>query len=248
MFMTRRRKFQIFGKRKEDYHDSYLDSDSSTSSDDLLYHDLDLDTDSHDGFFSTKTSPKRRRCCGLSVYTPNTSRFSDHLHSRILQKFPFLIEMFYWIITYLFYRMTKVLSQRIFTTSIIEVSQAHGLSVLEFEQFSWASILFPWKEHEVQQWFMDGHQEALTVLNRAYALIHIPGTVGYVILSCFTLSFILTRMAVLASSHGTITSHPLTSLSPLSAAHSPSPTSSPSLPSLYTLACHPDSSHPSTAS
>lgn len=88
--------------------------------------------------------------------------------------------MFYWIVTYLFYRMTKVVSTRIFTTSIIDVAQAHGLSVLEFEQFSWASFLFLWKEHEVQQWFMGGHQTALTVLNRAYALIHIPGTVGSV--------------------------------------------------------------------
>lgn len=86
--------------------------------------------------------------------------------------------MFYWIITYLFYRMTKVISTMIFTKSIIDVAQAHGLSVLEFEQFSWLSFLFPWKEHNVQQWFMEGHQTALTILNRAYALIHIPGTVG----------------------------------------------------------------------
>ena len=88
--------------------------------------------------------------------------------------------MFYWIITYLFYRLTKVLSQQIFTKSIIEVAQAHGLALLEFEQFSWARFLFPVKEYSVQHWFMEGHQDALTVLNRAYALIHIPGTVGFV--------------------------------------------------------------------
>lgn len=183
MFMTRRRNYQIFGKRKEGYHDSYLDSDSdsSTSSDDLLWYDPDNDDDSPDALSSsTKHLPKRRKCFTLSVYTPNTSRFANHIHSRILQKFPFLVEMFYWIVTYLFYRMTKVVSTRIFTTSIIDVAQAHGLSVLEFEQFSWASFLFLWKEHEVQQWFMGGHQTALTVLNRAYALIHIPGTVGSV--------------------------------------------------------------------
>lgn len=177
--MTRRRNYQLFGKREEGYHGSYLDSDSSTSSDDLLWYDPNNNDDPQDALSSsTKYLPKRRRCCGLSVYTPNTSRFSDHIHSRILQRFPFLVETFYWIITYLFYRMTKVNSQRIFTTSIIDVAQAHGLSVLEFEQFSWASSLFPWKEHEVQQWFMEGHQTALTLLNRAYALIHIPGTVG----------------------------------------------------------------------
>ncbi|KAG8531500.1 uncharacterized protein KY384_003129 [Bacidia gigantensis] len=88
--------------------------------------------------------------------------------------------MFYWVITYLFYRWTKVISQLIFTKKIIDVAQAHGLSVLEFEQFSWLSFLFPWKEQEVQHWFMEGHQDALTFLNRAYALIHIPGTVGFI--------------------------------------------------------------------
>ncbi len=180
MFLTRRRNFSILGKRKEGYHESYLDTDSADSSDDLLWYDPDNDDDSQDPQSSSKQPPKRRRCLGIALYTPNTSRFSDNIHSRLLQKFPFLIEIFYWIITYLFYRMTKVFSQMIFDKTIIDVAQAHGLAVLEFEQFSWASFLFPWKEHDVQIWFMEGHQTALTVLNRAYALIHIPGTVGYV--------------------------------------------------------------------
>ncbi|KAL9632822.1 MAG: hypothetical protein Q9164_005080 [Protoblastenia rupestris] len=181
MYFTRRRDFFIFGKRKEGYHDSYLDSDdSSGSSEDLLWYDSDNNEDTQDYPSASKHLPKRRTFCGCIVHTPNTSRFSNHVHSRILQKFPFLIEMFYWIITYLFYRMTKVISQMIFTKSIIDVAQAHGLSVLEFEQFSWLSFLFPWKEHDVQHWFMEGHQNALTVLNRAYALIHVPGTVGFI--------------------------------------------------------------------
>ena len=180
MFLTRRRNFQILGKRKEAYHHSYLDSDSCDSTEDLLWYDTDNDDDPQNSLSASKHLSKRRPCCGLVVSIPNSSRFSHHIHSRILQKFPFLVEMFYWIITYLFYRLTKVLSQMIFTKSIIEVAQAHGLAILEFEQFSWASFLFPIKEHTVQHWFMEGHQNALTVLNRAYALIHIPGTVGFV--------------------------------------------------------------------
>lgn len=86
--------------------------------------------------------------------------------------------MFYWIVTYLFYRMTKVISQRIFSEEIWDVAQVHGLQILEFEQYGPLSFLFPMKEHSVQFWFMEGHQNALTILNRAYALIHIPGTVG----------------------------------------------------------------------
>jgi hypothetical protein len=94
--------------------------------------------------------------------------------------------MFYWIINYAFYRSTSIASQHIFSeTGIWDVAQTHGLAVLKFEQFSWAKWLFLVRELDVQQWFMDGHQTALTMLNRAYALIHIPGTVGYVSLDVF---------------------------------------------------------------
>jgi len=87
--------------------------------------------------------------------------------------------MFYWIINYSFYRLTSVLSQKVFAESgIWQVAERHGVSVLQAEEFGWFSLLFPIHEKDVQGWFMNGHQDALTVLNRIYALIHIPGTVG----------------------------------------------------------------------
>ncbi|KAL8873575.1 MAG: hypothetical protein Q9174_000967, partial [Haloplaca sp. 1 TL-2023] len=177
MFFTRRKGFNILGSTQDDKYHSLLDeSASSSSSENLLWYNPDNVDDPQDYTSFTKHVPKRRRCCGIALYTPNTSRFADHLHSRILQKFPFLIEMFYWIITYLFYRMTKIISTKIFSESIWDVSESHGLAVLEFEQYGPLSFLFPLTEHAVQHWFMSGHQTALTILNRAYALIHIPGT------------------------------------------------------------------------
>lgn len=185
MFFTRRRGFRIFKNRRQGSGilDNSFDSDSARSSDDLILpQDVTLDDDdaSEDIFLTgNKYPPKKRRCCGADIYTPNTSRFAPHFHSRIMQKFPFLMEMFYWIITYAFYRTTRILSQVIFSkTGIWDVAQDHGLAVLEFEQFSWLSFLWPVRERDVQQWFMHGHQTLLTVLNRSYALIHIPGTVG----------------------------------------------------------------------
>ena len=179
MVMTRRTNVPIFGKRKDDHHATLLDNGSpADSSDDLLWYDPDNNDDPQDSISTSKHLPKRRKLCGCVLYTPNTSRFANNFHSRILQKFPFLIEMFYWIITYLFYRLTKVISQRIFSEEIWDVAESHGLQILDFEQFSPLSFLFPMKEHSVQFWFMEGHQTALTFLNRAYALIHIPGTVG----------------------------------------------------------------------
>lgn len=180
MVLTRRRGFSILGNRASHCYDSLLDDpDSATSTDNLLWYDTQNESDPQNLAAVSKHRSKQRSCCGVTIVTPNSSRFSKHLHSRILQKFPFLMEMFYWIITYLFYRLTKVVSQEIFSkTGIWEVAQDHGLAVLEFEQFGWLSFLFPVTEHGFQQWFMQDHQTALTVLNRAYALIHIPGTVG----------------------------------------------------------------------
>lgn len=179
MVVTRRKNFKIFGSQNVEYRSILDDPDSARSSDELLFYDPANEDDAQNPVAASKHLSKKRKCCGLVLRTPNTSRFSGHFHSRILQKFPFLIEMFYWIITYLFYRLTKVISTAIFTkTGIWETSQENGVRILEFERFSLFSFLFPLTEHDVQHWFMDEHQSALTFLNRTYALIHIPGTVG----------------------------------------------------------------------
>ncbi|KAJ5038184.1 uncharacterized protein L3040_007052 [Drepanopeziza brunnea f. sp. 'multigermtubi'] len=183
MILTRRRRYRLLGRRRkgDGLLDGDPDEDSARSSDDLLTREYSITHDDDASISSMKNPPKKRWCCGVKLYTPNTSRFADHFHSRIMQKFPFLQEMFYWIITYAFYRCTSITSQAIFSkTGIWEVAQDHGLSILEFEQFSWLSFLWPVHERDVQQWFMHGHQTFLTVLNRSYALIHIPGTVGFI--------------------------------------------------------------------
>lgn len=179
MALTRRRNFRIFD-RSTDNNVGYLDGDSQGSSDALLSYPSDDDGDLSD-VNTTKYPPKVRKWCCTKVVMPNTSRFRNNIHSRVLQRFPFLIEMFYWIINYAFYRMTAVLSAKLFAgRGIWDVSQEHGISVLEAEQYGMLSFLFPIREQSVQQWFMHGHQDALTVLNKCYALIHIPGTVGFI--------------------------------------------------------------------
>lgn len=177
MALTRRRNFRIFDRSNDD-RVGYLDADSQGSSDALLSYPSDDDSDLSD-VNTTKYPPKVRRWCCTKVAMPNTSRFRNNIHSRILQRFPFLIEMFYWVINYAFYRMTAVLSAKLFAgRGIWDVSQEHGIAVLEAEENGMLSFLFPIREQSVQQWFMHGHQDALTVLNKCYALIHIPGTVG----------------------------------------------------------------------
>ncbi|KAL5113847.1 hypothetical protein ACEQ8H_008267 [Pleosporales sp. CAS-2024a] len=180
MFLTRKRNFRVLHGPSPP-RPGYLDSDTS-STEHLLSYPADTDTDTDLEHVSTAKNPPKIRTVGCcKVATPNTSRFRNHMHSRILQRFPFLIEMFYWIINYAFYRMTSVLSAKLFAgRGIWDVAQEHGISVLEAEEYGLFHFLFPVRERNVQQWFMQDHQDALTVLNKCYALIHIPGTVGFI--------------------------------------------------------------------
>lgn len=180
MVMTRRRAYRIFAAKPGVYKSTLDGDDSARSSDELLAHDEGGEDDAQEYIAATKNMPKTRKLLGITLKTPNTSQFKNNIHSRILQRFPFLIEMFYWVINYGFYRMTAILSNEIFAgRGIWTVAESHGLAVLDFEQHGFLSPLFP-SEQEIQQWFMHGHQDALTVLNKAYALIHIPGTVGFI--------------------------------------------------------------------
>lgn len=184
-YFTRRRRFSLLRSSRK--RSSLLDDDSGAG----LLSDSDLsgtstpelsdleDDDETDfvSFGTLKNPPKRRNCCGMAIHTPNTSRFKHNFHSRIMQKFPFLLEMFYWVLTYALYRLTHVFAQAHFSESIWDVAQENGLRVLWAEQFSWARFAFPIQEIEVQKWFMANHGTFLTVLNKFYALVHIPGGV-----------------------------------------------------------------------
>ena len=180
MIMTRRRGYRISGGKPGLYRSTYLAlGDSARSSDELLDYDPENEDDAQEYHAATKGLPKQRYIMGLRISTPNTVRFKNNIHSRILQRFPFLVEMLYWVINYAFYRCTAIISQRLFAgRGIWNVAEAHGIAVLNFETSGPLSFLFSLAEVNVQQWFMHGHQDALTVLNKAYALIHIPGTVG----------------------------------------------------------------------
>ena len=127
---------------------------------------------------------QKRNCFGKEFTIPDTSAFGNNLHSRVLQRFPFLIEMFYWALNYAAYSFTKAIAASLYATKdgVTELAQEHGISILNFEHDSMFSIFFPIKEVDFQTFFTTGHPLALTFFNRIYSLVHIPGTVTYVIL------------------------------------------------------------------
>ena len=127
---------------------------------------------------STTHPWKKRTCPGIVLYTPNSSRYANYWHSRFIQKFPFLVEMFYWAINLAFYVSIKSLSELVFATEgVWKIAEDHGAGVLALEHDSPVSFLFPLQEVEVQHFFRNQHPTMLTILNRSYSLIHIPMTV-----------------------------------------------------------------------
>lgn len=180
-YVNRLRNYPIIPRDKSDQGLLGLDKLDPRDEEDLLSDDSDEQqplTHFPESSGSTEHAPKKRSCCGTVIQTPNSSRYANHLHSRFIQKFPFLVEMFYWAVNLLFYVSVKKGSELIFSTDgVWETAEKHGIAVLELEHNSIFSFLFPLREVDVQQFFRLEHQTMLTILNRAYSLIHIPVTV-----------------------------------------------------------------------
>ena len=123
--------------------------------------------------------PEGHIVCGRFIQNPDSSRWAHHIHSRVMQKLPFLVEMFYWAINYLFYSITKATSQWLSPASIgvVQVAQDHGISIMNFEHRSIFRFIFAIEEVEIQAFFVNNHPAVMTFFNRVYSLIHIPGSV-----------------------------------------------------------------------
>ncbi|KAI3336853.1 hypothetical protein HD806DRAFT_517866 [Xylariaceae sp. AK1471] len=184
MYVTRRKKYSILRRVPEESTRSLLSPESQRSSSSDWERPEDM---------ASLHPPKTRRIFGRwTIRTPNSSRFARHLHSRILQKFPFLVEMWYWAIALVVYRGTILITSHWYGGSqgLWDIAQGHGTSILELEAriTGMGSVTnnTRWIEWRIQQWFLTGAKMgdwrgiALQFLNRAYALIHIPGTAAFI--------------------------------------------------------------------
>lgn len=177
LIINRHRNFYIFQKKR---HVAY---ERSHSADSLLSQpDWDSYEESTSKVQRNEKSMRigqRQTILGISL---DTSRFAEHLHSRMLQKYPFLIEMFYWALNYVFYIMTKKISSHMYllqgSHEVTELAQKHALDILSFEHDSIFRCFFPFTEVGAQKYFLENHQSILTAFNQLYSLVHIPGTVA----------------------------------------------------------------------
>ena len=134
-----------------------------------------------------------------NVITPNTEVFKDRLLSRVLRKFPFLVEAWYWALIYwvcLFsflgvfplhksalgiltsqvYQLGRAFSAVfIIDESVVEVARRHALQLVHIEQRLGIFIELP-----IQQFFMQ-YPTLMHWINRIYSFIHIPGTILFLV-------------------------------------------------------------------
>ncbi|KAG9252299.1 PAP2 superfamily-domain-containing protein [Emericellopsis atlantica] len=156
-------------KKHDDLHPSRSGSPegwSSSSSPSLLAHDI--------------SSHRRRRVKAFGyekfVTTPNTLIFKDRFLSRVLQKFPFLAECWYWALLYWVYQVGRAFTALTLVEGTVDVARRHALQLIHLEQ-----RLHIFWEIGFQQWFLE-HPTLLHWINRTYSFIHIPGTIFFLVI------------------------------------------------------------------
>ena len=110
------------------------------------------------------------------VWSPNTEVFQDRLLSRVLRKFPFLVEAWYWALIYWVYQLGRAFTVMfIIDGSVVEAARRHALQLVHLEQ-----RLHVFVEVPIQQYFMSS-DTLMRWINRIYSFIHIPGTILFLI-------------------------------------------------------------------
>ncbi|KAL1890456.1 hypothetical protein Sste5346_008285 [Sporothrix stenoceras] len=111
-----------------------------------------------------------------TVASPNTEIFKDRLLSRVLRKFPFLVEAWYWALIYWVYQLGRAFSALvIIDESVVEAARRHALQLVHLEK-----SLHLFVEVPIQQYFMQS-STLMHWINRIYSFIHIPGTILFLI-------------------------------------------------------------------
>ncbi|KAF2734074.1 hypothetical protein EJ04DRAFT_577129 [Polyplosphaeria fusca] len=109
------------------------------------------------------------------VVSPNTRRFQAYFLSRLLMKFPFLVEAWYWALIYWVYQLGRAFSAVTMVEGTVNVARRHALQLIHLEQSLRIFIELP-----IQHWFLQ-HPFLMHWTNRTYSFIHIPGTILFLV-------------------------------------------------------------------
>ncbi|KAI0049880.1 hypothetical protein FA95DRAFT_778687 [Auriscalpium vulgare] len=125
--------------------------------------------------YTPGSPPSRVRGRLFRNFTPrDTSKYADNWFSRTLFRFPFLLEVLYWALTYWIYQIARAVSAVLFIDEgTVDTARRHAIQLLEFER-----NLGIQSETKIQAFVMS-HTWAITSLNRIYSFIHIPATIAF---------------------------------------------------------------------
>ena len=104
------------------------------------YEVFDIKSRSHSpSLLPLQASRWQTRTIALPFYkatltTPNTAIYRNRLPSRLLHKFPFLVEAWYWALIYWVHQLGRAFSALTLVEGIIAVARRHALQLVELEQ------------------------------------------------------------------------------------------------------------------
>ncbi|GFF57243.1 hypothetical protein CNMCM6936_004429 [Aspergillus lentulus] len=111
----------------------------------------------------------------FEVKSPDTTVFQDRLLSRLLRKFPFLVECWYWALVYWTYQLGRAFTAVTLQEGTVDVARKHALQIIQIEK----SLRIFW-EISIQRFFLR-HSQLMSVINWVYSFIHIPGTIAFLV-------------------------------------------------------------------
>lgn len=107
------------------------------------------------------------------LYTPNSALYEDRLLSRVLRRYPFLAECWYWALIYWVYQLGRALTAVTLQQDTVDVARRHALQLISVEQRLGMFI-----EPAVQRYFLQ-FPNLMKWINWLYSFIHIPGSIFF---------------------------------------------------------------------
>ncbi|KAJ5971161.1 uncharacterized protein N7479_001079 [Penicillium vulpinum] len=111
----------------------------------------------------------------FEVSSPNTIVFQDRFLSRLLRRFPFLVECWYWALVYWTYQLGRAFTAVTLKDDTVDVARRHALQLIVIEEklgMFWETL--------IQRRFLR-NPLVMPWINWIYSFIHIPGTIAFLV-------------------------------------------------------------------
>jgi len=110
---------------------------------------------------------------GVTVRVPDTAKYGGRLISRFLARFPFLMEVWYWLLTYWVYQIARAMQALTMGSGTREIAQRHAEIIVALERVLHIDVEL------ALQHYVIAHPALLYFFNKTYAMVHIPATIAF---------------------------------------------------------------------